>query len=55
MGHSFTYRTDFEKNKLLTFLKVLILFLWHLFINLIDTCIGIFVKQKKIFYIFQSN
>ena len=45
MGHFFAHRTDFKEKKLFTFLKVLNFFLWHLFINLIDTYIGIFEKQ----------
>ena len=48
MRHSFAYRTDLKK-KLFTFLKVLNFFLWHLFINLIDTFIGI-IEEKKIFF-----
>ena len=46
MGHYFTYRTDLKK-KLLTFLKVLNSCLWHIFINLIDTCIGIFILKNS--------
>ena len=44
---TFFYKSyGFQKKKLLKFLKVFNFFLWHLFINLIDTCIGIFVKKK---------
>ena len=50
MGHSFANRTDLKK-KFFTFLKVLNFFLWHHFINLIDTHIGIF---GKIFF-FREN
>ena len=39
MGHSFKYRTDLKKKKIVNIPKSLKLFLWHLFINLIDTCI----------------
>ena len=46
MGHSFANRTDLKKKKLFTFLNVLDFFLWHLFINLIDTHIGIFEKKN---------
>ena len=35
----------FKKKELWLFLKVLNLFLWHLFINLTNTSIGIFVKN----------
>ena len=45
-GTFFCKSYRFKKKKLFTFLKVLNFFQWHLFINLIDTYIGIFEKKN---------
>ena len=45
MGHSFTYRTDLKK-EIYKIFKTLTFFSVAFFIDLIDKCIGRFVKKK---------
>ena len=45
-GHFITNRTDSRKKKFRIF-KRLEFFLWHLLINLVDTCIGNLKKKKN--------
>ena len=51
MGHFFYKSYGFKKKQIFEFLNVLNFFLWHLIINLVDTCIGIFGKNIFFNYI----
>ena len=46
LQYSFFYISYGFKKKIVNIFKILNFFHWHLFMNLIDTCIGILVKKK---------